>query len=170
MNPFSKSAIVARRAVLTIPGQSEPATPPVTAPPVSGDPPQNGQTERPAALPSTPREVLGELRQQKRISNEALEERITGRLDRVHAYLTPAVLEAKLGKANLKEIGVYEGILLTHLQHLRSRTQPGPAWSSRTLDEMMPAVLLEIKRRGLTGKLTERTAEITVQPTAMIEK
>ena len=165
MNDYSKSAVVARRALLTTTTLGEPADPSLTAPPVSGI---NEQVmdQRQVSLPSTPVEVMRDLRPVKgqRVPKEVLEQRITDRLTTVHNYLTPTVLLSKLEDSKLKDIGVYEGILLTHLSHLRGHgQQPAMDGDNRKLSELMPVLLTELRQRGLTAKLTERTAEIVAK-------
>lgn len=111
-----------------------------------------------------------ELERVKPLAIEALEKRITHRLDVVDRYLSDEVLEAKLEKATLKDIGIYEGIFLDKLLTIKGQpTAILKIEDSMKLDELGTAILKEIKNRGLTATLTERTAEIAcggVGPTA----
>lgn len=102
-----------------------------------------------------------DLERLKPLAIEALEKRITHRLDVIDRYLTDEVLEAKLEKAGLKDIGIYEGIFLDKL--LTIKGQPTAILrieDSMKLDELGTAILKEIKNRGLTATLTERTATL----------
>ena len=138
MNDFSKRAVVARRALTPV------------------------EDVIITSLPTTIREVNHEIKRGKRLNTDLLAERLETRLDVIHDYLTPERLSAKLERANLSHIGIYEGILLDKLFALRGHpTQIVSVQDHRKLDELMPALLTEIHRRGLSARLTERTAEIT---------
>jgi hypothetical protein len=128
---------------------------------MSGTTPERGLKVWQVSLPAHQNDVLSEIRRGKHIPNEVLETRITDRLTTVHDYLTEPKLLEKLEKANLKEIGVYEGILLTHLLHLRGRgAMPTLEGDNRKLSELMPVILTELRQRWLTAKFTERTAVV----------
>ena len=103
-----------------------------------------------------------ELERVKPLAIEALERRITHRLDVVDRYLTDEVLEAKLTKASLKDTGIYEAIFLDKLLTIKGQpTAILKVEDSMRLDELGTAILREIKNRGLTATLTRETAEIT---------
>lgn len=147
MNDFSKQAVVARRALTPVEVVTECDH-----------------------LPVTVREVNHEIKQGKRLDREVLADRIEKRLDVIHEYLTPERLAAKLDRANLSHIGIYEGILFDKLFLLRGHpTQIIGAQDHQKLDDLMPALLMEIQRRGLSARLTERTAEITTGGSAPSE-
>ena len=102
-----------------------------------------------------------ELERIKPLAIEALEKRITHRLDVVDRYLTDEVLEAKLAKASLKDTGIYEGIFLDKLLTIKGQpTAILKIEDSMRLDELGTAIIREIKNRGLTATLTERTMEV----------
>lgn len=163
MNDYSKRAVVARRSNGRATTPSDPATKPTMAPPMSGTD-ERGLNVWQVSLPANPDQALAEIRRGKHIPNEVLETRITDRLTTVHGYLTEPKLLEKLEKANLKEIGVYEGILLTHLLHLRGKgITPTIDGDNRKLSELMPVILTELKQRGLTAKFTERAMEVVAK-------
>lgn len=92
------------------------------------------------------------------ITKEALEKRLSRRLDVIAGWLTDEKLEAKLEEAKLKDLGVFEGIALTKLAELRGaptiiiRTE-----DSMKLDEIADKLLEEITRRkGGAIELSER--------------
>ena len=102
-----------------------------------------------------------ELERIKPLAIEALEKRITHRLDVVDRYLTDEVLEAKLEKASLKDTGIYEGIFLDKLLTIKGQpTAILRVEDSLKLDELGVAILKEIKQRGLSATLTERSVEV----------
>ena len=139
MNDFSKQAVVARRGLTPV------------------------EDVVVTSLPTTVREVNHEIKRGKHLNTDLLAERLESRLDVIHEYLTPERLSAKLDRANLSHIGIYEGILLDKLFALRGQpTQIVSVQEHRKMDELMPALLAEIQRRGLQARLTERTAEIAV--------
>ena len=112
-----------------------------------------------------------ELERIKPLAIEAIEKRITHRLDVVDRYLTDDVLEAKLEKASLKDTGIYEAIFLDKLLTIKGQpTAILKLEDSMRLDELGTAIMREIKNRGLTATLTRETAEITAigdtRPTA----
>ena len=97
----------------------------------------------------------------KPLAVEAIEKRVTHRLDVIFRYLTDEVLEAKLAGASLKDLGIYEGIFLDKL--LLIKGQPTAIFKvedSMKLDELGAAILREIKQRGLSATLTERSVEV----------
>jgi hypothetical protein len=77
-----------------------------------------------------------------------------------------ARLETLLAETKLKDIGVMLGIATEKVLLLDgSPTQIIGTAEQKKLDELFPALMNEVKRRGSTVKLTERTAEIEVPPT-----
>lgn len=106
-----------------------------------------------------------DLEQVKPLAVEALEKRITHRLNVLDSYLTDDILIAKIEKASLKDTGIYEGIFLDKLLALKG--QPVAILrveDSLKLDELGTAILKEIKQRGLTATLTQQTAQFEVPP------
>lgn len=96
------------------------------------------------------------------ITKEALEKRLSRRLDVIAGWLTDEKLEAKLEEAKLKDLGVFEGIALTKLAELRG----APTIIIRTedsiqLDEIATKLLEEITRRkGGAIELSERKVTV----------
>ena len=98
------------------------------------------------------------------ITKEALEKRLSRRLDLIASFLTDDVLESKLTEAKLKELGVYEGIMLTKLAELRGmpsiiiKTE-----DSKRLDDIAASILDELSRRKISSvELSERKAKVEV--------
>lgn len=103
----------------------------------------------------------GEMEQIRPLATEALERRLTRRLDIVDRYLDEETLLSKLSESRLKDIGIYEAILLDKLLVIRGQpTAILRMEDSMKLDELGQAILQEIRRRGLSATLTERTAEV----------
>lgn len=127
---------------------------PTTAPPVSG----RGQIVASEGSDPQPGNLSPAISRTVR--------RLQTRLDKVDAYLDDTKLGELLGKCDLKGIGYYESVLLNYLDKFTPKSAlPRLPDDTRKLDELMPALLLEMKRRGLTAKLTEttRTAEVTTE-------
>lgn len=98
------------------------------------------------------------------IAKEALEKRLSRRLDIIAGWLSDDKLEAKLEEAKLKDLGVYEGIMLTKLAELRG--QPSiiiKTEDSKSLEDVAAKLLEEFKRRGIDSvELTERKVKATM--------
>lgn len=83
------------------------------------------------------------------VTKEALEKRLSRRLDVIAGFLSDDMLESKLTEARLKDLGVYEGIMMTKLHELRGmpsiiiKTEDG-----NKLDDIAKALVDEIARRG----------------------
>lgn len=96
------------------------------------------------------------------VSTEILEQRLTRRLNVFERFLTDEQLTEYLRTAKLKDIVIAEAIYTDKLMKLRAAPAILMGVKEQTaLDEMVPALLLEMKRRGLSAKLTERTAEFS---------
>ena len=81
-----------------------------------------------------------------------------------------ARLEALLAETKLKDIGVMLGIATEKVLLLDgSPTQIIGTAEQKKLDELFPALMNEVKRRGSTVKLTERAAEIKIPSTPHVE-
>lgn len=104
-----------------------------------------------------------ELERIKPLAIDALEKRVTHRLDVLDRYLTDEVLTAKLEKAGLKDTGIYEGIFMDKLLLLKGQpTSILKIEDSMKLDELGTAILREIKQRGLSATLTQQIVEVAV--------
>lgn len=98
-----------------------------------------------------------------KITPQILEEIVEEKVRTIANYLTPDKLRDKLADASLKEIAIYEGTFVDKLLLLRGQPQLIVSMQhQKKLDEIMPALIQEIQRRGLKAELTERKAVITV--------
>ena len=105
--------------------------------------------------------------EEKRIlKTTEIEERVSARLDTIHAYLAEdggRPLREKLEKASLKDITIAEGIAYDKLLLLRGQpTAIFGVQEHKRLDDLLPVLMNELKRRGASVALTERKAEVTV--------
>jgi hypothetical protein len=94
------------------------------------------------------------------ITKESLERRVARRLNVIDRYLTDDKLFALLKLSSLKEVGIYEGIMMD--KSLLLKGQPTVIIGNedrKTLDENMPRLLAEMKRRGLITSVSERKVE-----------
>lgn len=94
------------------------------------------------------------------ITKESLERRVARRLNVLDRYLTEDRLISLLERAPLREIGVYEGILMD--KSLILQGQPNVIVGSEDraqINEVLPKLLEELKRRKLTTTLRERQIE-----------
>jgi hypothetical protein len=99
------------------------------------------------------------------VRKETIEKRLSRRLDLIDETLTDQQFVDRLNIASLKDVAVVEGIYLDKLTELRG--QPNRVVGSDTrakLTEFMAAAVQELSKRGMTVKLTERTAEVTRGP------
>jgi len=92
------------------------------------------------------------------VTKEALEKRLSRRLEIISEWLTDERFKGMLDDAKLKDFGIYEGIMLTKLAELRGQ----PSIIIRTedavkLDQVGAAILEELTRRGVGSvELSER--------------
>ena len=94
------------------------------------------------------------------VSKESLQKRVARRLNVVDRFLTDDKLIELLSFSNLKEVGIYEGILLDKSQVLSG--QPNVIIGSEDrnrINEVMPRLMSELKRRGLITTVSERKVE-----------
>lgn len=94
------------------------------------------------------------------ITKESLERRVARRLNVLDRYLTDDKLFALLQLSSLKEIGIYEGIMMD--KSLVLKGQPTVIIGNedrKALDEIMPRMLNELKKRGLITSVSERKIE-----------
>ena len=107
--------------------------------------------------------AIGSLKREAKMTKESLESVITKRLHFIDAWLTDDKFREKLEDAKFNQIAVYEGVLIDKLMALKGvQTQGFAVQEQRKLDEMLPALMQEMKRRGLTATLTERKAVLNV--------
>ena len=94
------------------------------------------------------------------ITKESLERRISRRLNVLDRYLTDDMLHTLLTQSSLKEIGIYEGIMMDKSLVLKGQPTVIIGNADRAgIDSVLPRLLQELKRRGLTATATERTIE-----------
>ncbi len=94
------------------------------------------------------------------ITKDSLERRVARRLNVLDRYLTDDKLFALLQLSSLKEIGIYEGIMMD--KSLVLKGQPTVIIGNedrKAMDEVMPRLLVEMKRRGLITSVSERKIE-----------
>ena len=103
--------------------------------------------------------------EQRILKTQEIEQRVSARLDSIHAFLNEndgAKLKEKLERSSLKDLAIVEGIAYDKLLLLRG--QPNVIFGTqehRQLDDLVPAVLKELQRRGSKLEMTERKAVIT---------
>ena len=94
------------------------------------------------------------------VTKESLERRIARRLNVLDRYLTDERLLALLAVSTLKEVGVYEGIMLD--KSLVLQGQPTVIVGSHEraqINEVLPKLMAEMKRRGMVTVAKERSIE-----------
>src|SRR3990167_8888252 len=104
-----------------------------------------------------------------RLTAEVMEDRAGAIMDVIDDFLKGregdySVLVAKLEKATLKDIGIFQGITTDKMLTFRSQ-QPNQ-WSPQEAtkaDELLVALMNEVKSRGLTVTATERKIEVGAQ-------
>jgi len=99
------------------------------------------------------------------ISKESLQRRVARRLNVLDRFLTDDKLVELLAMSNLKEVGVYEAIMLDKSQVLSGQPNVIIGDTDRArMDSVLPRLLSELKRRGLIATATERKIEFTSVP------
>ncbi len=94
------------------------------------------------------------------ISKESLERRVARRLNVLDRYLTDDKLLTLLGGSSLKEIGIYEGIMLDKSLVLKGQPTVIIGNNERsTIDSALPKLLAELRRRNLITTVSERKIE-----------
>ena len=94
------------------------------------------------------------------VSKESLERRVARRLNVLDRYLTDQKLHALLQLSSLKEIGIYEGIMMDKTLVLKG--QPNVIIGSEdraAMGEVLPRLMSELKRRKLITTVSERKVE-----------
>jgi hypothetical protein len=95
------------------------------------------------------------------ITKEGLERRVARRLNVLDRFLTDDKLIELLSFSSLKEIGIYEGIMLD--KSLVLKGQPNVIIGNedrQAIDNALPRLMDELKRRGLVAHARERSVEI----------
>mgnify|MGYP001581748706 CR=1 FL=1 len=94
------------------------------------------------------------------VSRESLERRVSRRLNVLDRYLTDQRLTDLLAESKLKEIGIFEGIFLDKALVLKGQPTVIIGSEERVkLNEVMPALLQELRRRNLITTISERKIE-----------
>ena len=107
--------------------------------------------------------VNRDLKREAKFTKESLEAVVTKRLKFIDEFLTPEKFKEKLEDANFNQIAVYEGVMIDKLLLLKGvQVQGFGQQEQRKLDEVLPALMNEMRRRGLSATLTERKAVINV--------
>ena len=120
-----------------------------------------------AVVPSVQDLKPSRLGDRGRLTADVMETRAGAIMDVIDDYLkggdeSYGTLLAKLDKSSLKDIGIFMGITTDKMLTLRAQ-QPGQ-WSPQEAtkaDELLVALMNEVKSRGLTVTATERKFEVT---------
>lgn len=103
----------------------------------------------------------------RQLTAEVMESRASAIMDVVDDYLKGkdgayTTLYKKLEVASLKDVGIFSGIITDKMLTLRAQTpQQWSPQEATKADELLLALMNEVKSRGLTVKATERTIEVT---------
>lgn len=96
------------------------------------------------------------------IDKDSLSRRISRRLNVLDRYLTDDRLTGLLEISGLKEIGVYEAIMMDKLLLTKGEATVIVGSKDRAaMDEVLPKLLDELKRRKLVTSVSERKIEFT---------
>ena len=88
-----------------------------------------------------------------KLAKAELESLVARRLGLIHLYMSDDKLMEKLEEAKLRDIGIYEGIMLDKLLLLRGQpTSIVGSEQRKKLEELGPALLAELQKRGLLNK------------------
>lgn len=94
------------------------------------------------------------------VTRESLERRVSRRLNVLDRYLTDDRLHTLLLMSGLKEIGVYEGIMMDKALVLKGQPNVIVGSEDRVkMNEVLPALLTELRRRKLITTVSERKIE-----------
>jgi hypothetical protein len=105
------------------------------------------------------------LTQAPALKSEVLEQRIARQLNVLDSYLTTEKLTQKLEDANIYQISQFQAGLLDRLLALRGQPMQLIGVQEQTkLDQLLPKLLSEMQRRGLSATATERKVEFTLAP------
>ena len=96
------------------------------------------------------------------ITKESLERRVARRLNILDRYLTEGTLQRLLEQASLREIGIYEGIMMDKSLILQGQPTVIVGSEDRArIENVLPKLLNELKRRKLITTVSERKIEFT---------
>ena len=96
------------------------------------------------------------------VTKESLERRVARRLNVLDRYLTDDRLLSLLAMSGLKEVGIYEGIMMDKALVLKGQPTVIIGSEDRTkLDEVLPRLMSELKRRKMITSVSERKIEFT---------
>jgi hypothetical protein len=96
------------------------------------------------------------------VSKESLERRVARRLNVLDRYLTDDRLLSLLAMSGLKEVGIYEGIMMDKALVLKGQPTVIIGSDDRAkLNDVLPRLLSEMKRRKLITSVSERKIEFT---------
>jgi hypothetical protein len=91
------------------------------------------------------------------VTKESLERRVSRRLNVLDRYLTDERLLALLGASSLKEVGIYEGIMLDKALVLKGQPTVIIGSEDRTnIDQLLPRLLSVLRDRKLITTVSER--------------
>jgi hypothetical protein len=97
-----------------------------------------------------------------KVSKESLERRVARRLNVLDRFLTDDKLLQLLQGSSLKEVGIYEGIMLDKSLVLQGQPTVIIGQNERSqIDEALPKLLAELRRRKLITTVSERKIEFT---------
>jgi hypothetical protein len=96
------------------------------------------------------------------INKESLERRVARRLNVLDRYLTDQRLTELLSISGLKEIGIYEGIMMDKAMVLKGQPTVIVGSADRNnLESVLPKLLNEMRRRKLITSVRERRIDFT---------
>jgi hypothetical protein len=96
------------------------------------------------------------------VTKESLQRRVARRLNVLDRFLTDDKLIELLSFSSLKEVGIYEGIMLDKSLVLTGQPTVIIGESDRAnMDSIMPRLLTELNRRKLITSVSERKIEFT---------
>jgi hypothetical protein len=94
------------------------------------------------------------------VTKESLERRVSRRLNVLDRYLTDERLLALLGASSLKEVGIYEGIMLDKALVLKGQPTVIIGSEDRAhIDQLLPRLLSELRNRKLITTVSERKVQ-----------
>ncbi len=101
-----------------------------------------------------------------RLLHPELEGRITRHIDLLNHYLDDKTFYQKLDKATFKDLMVAQAVLVDKLNLVQGNPTTIVGHQDRAkLDVLLPKLMAELSRRGLTLHATQQTATITLPPT-----
>jgi hypothetical protein len=106
-----------------------------------------------------------EARLKKQTYKEQMIDRVSSRLDALDAYLEDDThWMAKLEKATLRDIAIFEGVYTDKLRDLMGHSTPVVTVQHQAkVDQLLPALMQILQQRGLTVTATETKRSLEVQ-------